>query len=185
MLGNVNINFKPTTDTLTLATTAAFFDVQQYFNNQHNDIVDLRTYGYLINDSFLLTDYEETTTTTLTTHPNNSTANIGGHVVTTLKNIGSGSGITGSGAGTVGAGGVGVNTFNSNFNFITFNQSGLIKNETNDSDNSSRDGLDGVGLGIGGDEVLPMPEDLAVLLKMIIMSIVLGLMILITIIGKY
>ncbi|KAI8117443.1 5-hydroxytryptamine receptor 2B [Lucilia cuprina] len=184
MLGNVNINLKPTTDILTLATattTRALLDVRQYFKER--DIVDLRTYGYLINDSFLLTDYEETT---LTARPNS--LDIGGlsvvgsnvgHVVvnTTLDEVGSN-----NGSSALGGVGVGGSDFNNNFNFIIFNQSGLIKNTSNDND-SSRDGVF-AGVGIGGDEVLPMPEDVAVLLKMIIMSIVLGLMILITIIGN-
>ncbi|XP_065368189.1 5-hydroxytryptamine receptor 2A-like [Calliphora vicina] len=155
MLGTVNINLKPTTDILSLATTAALLDVRQYFNER--DIVDLRTHGYLINDSFLLTDFDETT---LTTRP----SNLGGGDI----NDGSGSG--------------GGSNFNNNLNFIIFNQSGLIKNESNDND-SSRDGVF-TGVGSGGDEVLPMPEDVAVLLKVIILSIVLGLMILITIIGN-
>lgn len=177
MLGTVNINLKPTTDILSLATTAALLDVRQYFNER--DIVDLRTHGYLINDSFLLTDFDETT---LTTRPSNlggvdvsGVGDVGigyvGHVVKTLDDGSGGGG--GSGGGS---------NFNNNLNFIIFNQSGLIKNESNDND-SSRDGVF-TGVGIGGNSVLPMPEDVAVLLKVIILSIVLGLMILITIIGR-
>ncbi|XP_073844746.1 5-hydroxytryptamine (serotonin) receptor 1B [Musca autumnalis] len=144
MLGhNIDINFKPTSDIL---ATAALLDVRQYFNER--DLLDLRTYGYQTNDSFLMPDYDEVTANAKTS------ANI-------------------------------LNLNNSNF--IIFNRTGFgISDSNNDSGSITISSPNDVASINGGNVSagLPMPEDVVVLLKMISMSIVLGLMILITIIGN-
>ncbi|XP_075169039.1 5-hydroxytryptamine (serotonin) receptor 1B [Haematobia irritans] len=178
MLGDdIDVNIKPTGGIL---GTAAFLDVRQYFNNER-DLVDLRTYGYVINDTFLLTDYEETT--------------IHAKTAATAAMVAVAAAATAAGTTANGVSAPGFDLNNSN-NLIIFNQSGLYMNESassassNDSDTilirsfngmaTITEGLDG-NFSTGG---LPLPDDVVVLLKMISMSIVLGLMILITIIGN-
>ncbi|XP_061391886.1 5-hydroxytryptamine receptor 2B-like, partial [Musca vetustissima] len=143
MLGhNIDINLKPTSDIL---AAAALLDVRHYFNER--DLLDLRTYGYQTNDTFLMPDYDEATANAKTS------ADI-------------------------------VNLNNSNF--IIFNRTVFGRNDSNnDSGTITISSPNDVSAINGNASVgLPMPEDVVVLLKMISMSIVLGLMILITIIGN-
>ncbi|XP_013115395.2 5-hydroxytryptamine receptor 2B isoform X3 [Stomoxys calcitrans] len=162
MLGNDidDVNIKPTAGIL---GTAAFLDVRQYFNTER-DLVGLRTYGFVINDTFLLADYEETT-------------------------INAKDAAAAAAAAATSNGGLSGFDLNNN-NLIIFNRSGLLMNESNNDSNtfliSTYNGVPGIlgGLDANASLGLPLPEDVVVLLKMITMSVVLGLMILITIIGN-
>ncbi|XP_013115394.2 5-hydroxytryptamine receptor 2B isoform X2 [Stomoxys calcitrans] len=161
MLGNDidDVNIKPTAGIL---GTAAFLDVRQYFNTER-DLVGLRTYGFVINDTFLLADYEETT-------------------------INAKDAAAAAAAAATSNGGLSGFDLNNN-NLIIFNRSGLLMNESNNDSNtfliSTYNGVPGIlgGLDANASLGLPLPEDVVVLLKMITMSVVLGLMILITIIA--